>query len=200
MDAILNYLATHTFDVIGMVIGFIYLYLEFNAKKSMWIVSLVMAVLYIYIFMENKMYAMSLIYVYFFFASINGWREWHKVTRRKKVVPIMRMPHQYSAVIARLFLVASVAIFLLLKLLTDNNMEMIMGDTIATALSVVAIWMAAKRWAEQWCLLIPANLLTAVILYGQMEYASSLLFFVYFIASIFGFRRWIQLAQRNQPA
>lgn len=193
LDPLLQYIQTHYLDLLGLIIGLIYLYLEFTAKKSMWIASIIMAALYIYIFYQSQLYAMSIVYCYFFLASIHGCFKWHEQT----TVTILRMPREYISRVSIMVFIACIIIYLLLKSFTINEEEITMGDTIATALSVVAIWMAAKFWAEQWCLLIPANLITTILLLNQGDYASSALFFIYFVVSIFGLRHWIQLANKT---
>lgn len=195
LDQLLHYAQTNYLDLFGLVIGLIYLYLEFTAKKAMWIASIIMAALYIYIFYQSQLYAMSIVYCYFFIASIYGWFKWNE----HKIVTILRMPQRQIGRVSFLIFITCIAIYLLLKGFTVNEEEITMGDTIATAFSVVAIWMAAKFWAEQWCLLIPANLITAALLLNQGDYASSALFMIYFIVSIFGLRHWIKLANQAQP-
>ncbi|MGL4675273.1 MAG: nicotinamide mononucleotide transporter, partial [Wohlfahrtiimonas sp.] len=116
----------------------------------------------------------------------------------QKTVTIIRMPQHQIGRVSFFIFTACIAIYLLLKGFTVNDEEITMGDTIATALSIVAIWMAAKFWAEQWCLLIPANLITAALLLNQGDYASGALFMIYFIVSIFGLRHWIKLANQAQ--
>lgn len=192
-ENLLTYIQANYLDVIGAIIGLTYLYLEFTAKKSMWIVSIIMALFYIVIFFRSDLYAMSMIYAYFFGASIHGWFTWHQ---HQKII-ILRMPKKAIAKISGLIIITIVSIFTLLKLFTQADQAIAMGDTIATALSVVALWMASKRWAEQWCLLIPANLLTAILMLVQQEYASGLMFLIYFIVSIFGYFYWRKLADND---
>lgn len=166
LDHLLQYAQTHYLDLFGLLIGLIYLYLEFTAKKSMWIASLIMAVLYLYIFYHSQMYAMSIVYCYFFAASIHGWIQWNE----QSSITIQRMPPQQIYRVILFFIIACITIYLLLKSFTINDVEITMGDTIATALLLLA----------------------------QGDYASSVLFLIYFIVSIFGLRHWIQLANQAQ--
>ncbi len=194
LDLLLQYAQSHYFDLLGLVIGLIYLYLEFTAKKSMWIASIIMAILYIYIFYQSQLYAMSIVYCYFLLASIYGWFKWNE----QKIITIIRMPQNQMGRVSLFIFISCIAIYALLKNFTVNDDEITLGDTIATALSIVAIWMASKFWAEQWCLLIPANLITAALMINQGDYASAVLFTIYFVVSIFGLRHWIHLAKQAQ--
>ena len=204
MEAILHFLQTDYLGLIATLIGLIFLYLEFHAKKSMWLASIIMAVLYIYIFFESEFYAMSLIYGYFFIISIVGWHRWqHKIAhpdhaKKENVTPIIRMPQQVLPAIIISLGLSSLVIAIILHLLTDTTLVIMLSDTLATSLNVVAIWMATRRWAEQWCLLIPANLLTAIMLFIQAQYPSSIMFLIYFIVSIFGYFHWVKLANKHE--
>ncbi|UNM95769.1 nicotinamide riboside transporter PnuC [Ignatzschineria rhizosphaerae] len=202
METILEVLQTDYLGLLATAIGLIYLYLEFKAKKSMWIASIIMAILYIYIFFKSEFYAMSLIYGYFFIISIWGWHKWHQKqlspagldASQKSTIPLERMPQKAITTIISYLIISSLIIAGLLYLLTDTSWTILLSDTFATSLNVVAIWMATRRWAEQWSLLIPANLLTGIMLFIQAQYPSSIMFMIYFIVSIFGLFHWIKLA------
>lgn len=202
LNSVLSLLQTDYLGLFATVIGLLYLYLEFRAKKSMWVVSIVMAVLYIYIFYSSQLYAMSVIYGYFFLISIWGWKAWHQEqlspagldASQKSTVPLERMPKRLLPKISLYLLLSSCGIGISLFLFTETTWDILVGDTIATSLNVVAIWMATRRWAEQWCLLIPANLLTGIMLLLQAQYPAGIMFMIYFIVSIFGYFHWRKLA------
>ena len=59
-------------EIIGAVIGLIYLYLEYKASVYLWPVGVIMPLFYIYIFFFSKFYADMGINVYYLFASIYG--------------------------------------------------------------------------------------------------------------------------------
>lgn len=115
--------------------------------------------------------------------------------RVKVVVPLERMPQQAIPKIISYIILSSLLIAGLLYLLTDTSWHILLSDSIITSLNIVAIWMATKRWAEQWSLLIPANLLTGIMLFIQAQYPASIMFLIYFIVSIFGYFHWVKLAQ-----
>lgn len=206
MEKLLELLQLDYLGFIATLIGLIYLYLEFRAKKSMWIASIVMAGLYIYIFYKSEFYAMSLIYAYFLGISTVGWKRWHAKqlapagmdASRSSIVPILKMPKKHINTIMLLCILAMLTIAGLLYLLTDTTAAVLISDTIATSLNVVAIWMATRRWAEQWLLLIPANFITGIMLYFQAQYPASMMFFIYFFVSIFGYFHWRKLANTSQ--
>ena len=44
-------------DIVGTCIGLIYLWLEYNAKRSLWIVSMIMPAIDIFLYYEKGLYA-----------------------------------------------------------------------------------------------------------------------------------------------
>ena len=196
MDIIIEYISNHHIDIAGASIGLLYLYLEYKANIWMWLVSIIMAVFFVYIFYSTQLYANMIIYTYFFGASIYGWIAWHTKNRDNSTGGhiLLRIPETDRGKVIILVFSAFLTISLLLYWLTDNKLLILLGDAFTTALNVIALWMASRKWAEQWCLLIPANLLSAILLFVQGEYASSGMFFTYFIVSIFGYLNWRRIA------
>lgn len=196
MDIISTYISEKYIDITAALIGLLYLYLEYKASIWMWLASIIMAVFFVYIFYSTQLYANMVIYVYFFGASIYGWIAWLTQNRDEETGEhiILRMPRKHITKIAFLVSSAFLVIILILNYTTENLFLISAGDAFITALSITALWMASCKWAEQWCLLIPANFLSSILLYIQGEPASSLMFFIYFIVSIFGYRNWKKMA------
>lgn len=195
---IIVYFTNNYIDIVAALIGLLYLYLEYKANIWMWLVSIVMAVFFIYIFYITQLYASMTIYIYFFFASVYGWLSWIKKGRVQESGEhiIERLPRKYVLSVITYIIAAFLVLFLFLHLATQNGIYIKLGDALTTALNVVALWMAARKWAEQWCLVIPANLLSGVLLMAQGELASSTMFYIYFIVSIFGYLNWKRMANK----
>ena len=56
-----------TLEIIGAIIGLIYLYLEYKANKWLWLFGVIMPVVYNFIFNQSKFYADMGINAYYFF-------------------------------------------------------------------------------------------------------------------------------------
>lgn len=182
-------------SIIAAIIGLCYLYFEYKANIWMWPVSILMSAFYVYIFYSTKLYASMGIYVYFSVASVYGWIRWwlkdrntdtgeHIITRMKKcfVLPM----------IAAILFIFGVLYFILLRYSIDQSFVTI-GDAFTTSLNIVSLWMASRKWAEQWLLLIPANAISCSLLYVQGDIMSTCLFAVFFIVSILGYFKWKEM-------
>lgn len=192
MDIILLFIENNWVSIVGAVIGLIFLYLEYKANVWMWAASIVMAAFYIYIFYKTGLYASMGIYTYFFLASIYGWFMWivHNRDKESGAEIITRVGKQYIIPIIFGVIIISVLIYFILIQFSHNSSFITIGDAITTSLNIVALWMISRKWAEQWLLVIPANAVSSILLFVQHDIMSGILFFIFFIVSIFGFFNW----------
>lgn len=176
----------------GAIIGILYLYYEYKASMKMWPVGILMSSFYIYVFIDSKFYAFAIINMYYIIAGIYGWINWHRSKNGKNNVEILRAPKRYYIPL----LVAIGLIFCLVAYLlqTYTDSPVPYGDSFVTTLSIVAMWMLAQKWAEQWVLLIILNMFSVGLYFWQDLYPTSAMYFVYSIVSIFGYIRWRRIA------
>lgn len=189
---ILSFLSDNWISLIGAIIGLIFLYLEYKANVWMWAASIIMALFYIYIFYHTQLYASMSIYIYFFIASVYGWIVWIFRNRDKESGEeiITRVNQKLWIPIIIGVAAISVLIFIVLTQFSDNIVYITIGDSLTTSLNIVALWMISRKWAEQWLLVIPANLISGILLFVQQDILSGCLFIIFFIVSILGYVNW----------
>lgn len=192
MDIVWNFVDSNWISIVGAVIGLIFLYLEYKANVWMWAASIVMAAFYIYIFYKTGLYASMGIYIYFFIASIYGWIIWVVSNRDKDSGDeiITHVEHRYILPIMFAILFISGLIYYILTQFSENTFFIMLGDAVTTSLNIVALWMLSRKWAEQWLLVIPANLISGILLFVQHDFMSGCLFIIFFAVSIFGYINW----------
>lgn len=190
----LEFIEHNWVSIVGSLMGIIYLWLEYKANIWMWAASIAMAAFYIYIFYDTGLYASMCIYIYFFGASVYGWLMW--LFRSKNEVGddvIIRIPQgKWMTVLSAILLIWAV-VYAILLLFSNNNGLITLGDSLTTSLNIVALWMVSRKWADQWLLLIPANFISSILLIVQQDIISGVMFIVFFIGSIYGFRKWKSL-------
>ena len=183
-------------EFVGLVIGLVYLYLEYKANIWLWPVGVVMPLVYIVIFYESKFYADMGIYIYYFFASIYGWYIWSKSTKKADEVLISHLPHRYLGKLAVIFLVIFAAITFVLIRFTDSPVPY--GDSFTTTLSILAMWMLAHKYIEQWLLWIVVNVVSTGLYFWKGLDTTAVLFVVYSIIPIFGYIKWKKMIAQQQ--
>lgn len=193
----IDYILIHWISIPGTLLGLLYLYLEYKANIWMWLVGIGMAAFFIVIYYDTLLYASMVIYVYFLLASVYGLIKWIKSRKEQNSNQdtILRAPRKVLIpTIVAITIAAGLIYFILIELGTYQGYVTV-GDSLTTSLNVVALWLAARRWAEQWLLLIPANAMSSLLLFIQGDHVSSIMFAVYFIVSIFGYFNWKKLAK-----
>jgi nicotinamide mononucleotide transporter len=90
-----------------------------------------------------------------------------------------------------LYAIMQVAISLALQHLTDSDVAWFNGLT--SALSVVGMWMLARKWIEQWIVWIVVDILSAELYCYKGLYFTAVLYALYAIIAIFGYRKWREM-------
>ncbi|MDR1407043.1 MAG: nicotinamide riboside transporter PnuC [Tannerella sp.] len=180
-------------EIIGAIVGLLYLRLEYRASIWLWPAGVVMPLFYIYIFSVSKFYADAGIHVYYLLASIYGWIRWRKdgdaADGSVRIRPLPRpLAWKLSIVFAGMFGLIAWA----LRTLTDSPAPF--GDAFTTALSIVAMWMLANRYTEQWLLWIAVNAVSTGLYLWRGLYPTAVLFAVYAVVSVFGYLKWRRMS------
>ena len=185
-----------TIEIIGAIIGLLYLYLEYKANKWLWPVGVLMPVVYVWIFFQSKFYADMGINVYYFFASIYGWVRWTKHQTEGDELPISHTPRHYilplSVIGSALFAIIA---FILIRF-TDSPVPY--GDSLTTALSILGMWMLAHKYVEQWWFWFVVNLISCGLYVWKGLYPTSILFAIYSVISVFGYFKWKRMMAGSQ--
>jgi nicotinamide mononucleotide transporter len=190
-----DFIVNNWVSMAGAIIGLIFLYLEYKANVWMWAAGIVMAAFYIYIFYITRLYASMGIYIYFFIASVYGWIAWVFRNRDKETGNeiISHTGKRYTLPIIGGVILITLLIYFVLTRFSDNNLYITIGDSLTTSLNIVALWMISRKWVEQWLLVIPANLISGILLFVQQDMLSGGLFIIFFIVSIMGYFKWKRL-------
>lgn len=187
-------------EIIGAVIGLVYLILEYRASSWLWPVGIVMSLFYVVIFFQGKFYADAAVNVYYIAANIYGLCLWMRgdAGHTDGVENITHLPKRVMGISLMVFLLIWMAIFIVLRYATDSVAPL--GDAFTTAMSVLAMWMLAHKYIEQWILWGIVNLVSTVLYVWKGLYPTAVLYIVYTIVSILGYLRWRRDVCSNESA
>src|SRR5574344_134614 len=200
-------------DITGAIVGLFYLYLEYKASILLWIVGIIMPTIYIYTYYEAGLYADFALNIYYLLAAIYGFIYWqvqkHKTVKgniqnnkhgadksseisvsdsQVKDMPITRTPHRLWLILIAISLLSWIAITALLIKYTDSNVPVI--DGFINALSIIALWMLAKKFVEQWLVWIIVDAVAAALyLYKGLPF-TCILYAVNTMVAIAGYFKW----------
>ncbi|MFI3263737.1 MAG: nicotinamide riboside transporter PnuC [Rikenellaceae bacterium] len=202
-------------EVIGTLIGILYVVLEYRASVWLWPVGVVMPFVYIFIYYQAGIYANMGINVYFLIAAIYGWIVWCKGKTKPKVNTAGNVENAEVVEISvedgqpivytskREWLWCSVvfaATFALLAYILVNFTPSTVpySDSFTTALSVVGMWMLAHKRIEHWILWIIVDAVSAVMYINKALYPTSGLYILYTIVAIAGYIKWQKMMKAER--
>lgn len=183
-------------EILGTVAGLLYLWLEYRASIYLWVASIVMPALYLVVYYDAGLYADMGINIYYLLIAIYGWAAWrYGFSLRRgsegRELPISHTPAGLWLPLAGLTLLLFVAIAQVLIHFTDSTVPW--ADAFTTALSVVGMWMLARKYVEQWWVWLVVDVASvALYVYKDLHFTAAL-YALYVVVAIFGYRKWKQL-------
>ena len=178
-----------TLDIIGTILGFLYLWLEFRTSAWMWVVGCIMPAIYIVVLYQAGIYADCGMEVYYFLAGIYGLIIWLRgKTESGTKVEISRTPRKMYTWLALVFVILFVAIAIFLRECTDSRVPYI--DSFTTSLSIIAMWMLSRKYLEQWWVWFVVDAASSGLYIYKGVYGRSLLYAVYTLMAIYGYYVW----------
>ena len=185
-------------EIAGTVVGLVYLWLEYKASVYMWLAGIVMPAIYLYIYYNAGLYADFGINLYYLFIAVYGWLAWKNVFGGKdeeEELPITHASRQEWFKAVLMYVVTQAVITWLLVNHTDSTVPV--ADSFTTALSIVGMWMLARKYIEQWWVWCVVDVASSALYVYKGLYFTAILYALYAIIAIFGYFKWKTL-MRNE--
>jgi nicotinamide mononucleotide transporter len=120
--------------------------------------------------------------------SVYGWYEWLYGGEGKGELHVSRTPPSWAAGLAAAGVVATIAFGLFLRHRTDAALPF--PDAGTTAFSLVAQWMATRKWLESWLVWVAVDVVYVAMYVSQGLYLTSSLYAVFLVLAFVGVREW----------
>lgn len=178
-------------DVVGTVLGLLYLYLEMRENAWMWVVGAIMPLIYTVLLYQKGLYADCGMEVYYFLAGVYGLIYWLRHSERRqtgRVVRITRTPLRLVFPLVSVTLVLWGLLAWLLITYTDSRVPYI--DALTTALSIVAMWMLSRKFTHQWLVWLVVDAISVGLYVYKDLYGRALLYTIYTVLALYGYWKW----------
>ncbi|MBR1712573.1 MAG: nicotinamide mononucleotide transporter [Alloprevotella sp.] len=177
-------------DALGTVLGLLYLWLEYRASIWLWLVSLVMYAIDLWLYFDRGLYAKFGIALFSLSLVLYGWTRWGRARKRPEG-RIAHVPARVAAACLPALLGLWGTIYYVLSRFTDSHVPV--ADALAGALSILALWLLARKYAEQWLVWFAADLLySALCFYKGIPFHGTLYAF-YVGMALLGYHKWLRL-------
>ena len=199
-------------DLIGFAVGLIYLYLEYRASIWLWLAGVVMPAVDMVLYYKAGLYADFGMAIYYCLAAVYGYVAWKCPGMRRRIKltsgnagavmeeeagkGITRFPRERIAPAAGIFALLWLGLWAFLSHATNSTVPV--TDAFTTALSIVALWALARKYAEQWLLWLVVDLVCcALYIYKGISFKAAI-YGLYSLVAVGGYRRWLQLGKKNE--
>ncbi len=194
-------------EIVGALIGLLYVILEYRASAWLWPVGIVMPAIYIFIYYHAGIYADMGINVYFLLAAIYGWVVWRRsnskagssaddATSGESIsMGIVRTSRKELLWYGTAFVLFFVALSYILIEYTSSTVPYC--DSFTTALSIVGMWMLAHKRLEHWIVWIVVDAVSVVMYIEKGLYPTAILYALYTIIATAGYLKWIKMMRQE---
>lgn len=189
-ESITGWLTAHLTEVLGAVLGVVYIIFSIRQSILTWVTGLATSVLYIVVFFQAKFYADMGLQFYYVFISIYGWYMWTRGNSQDHdyALPVSRIKQIFAFKAVLVTVVLFAGIWALLEYHTDSPVPVM--DAATTALSITATYMLARKIMEHWLIWIVVDLVSAGLYIYKDLWPTAILFLIYTIMAIAGYIQW----------
>ena len=193
------FLSAHWLDLLGTLIGLVYVYQEYKANVWLWITGIIMPVVYMFVYWDAGLYADFGMQVYYALAGIYGLAVWKWGKKRNQTTQEMPITHVKRSLLLPslfLFLISWGVLYLILSNLTNSTVPVL--DSFGNALSFIGLWWLARKYLEQWWIWVVVDVeLSALYVYKGIPFTAGL-YALYVVIAIAGFFKWRKMMHQPQ--
>jgi len=173
---------------IAVVLAVLYLLLAIRQNIWCWLCAGISTAIYVYLFLNARLYMESALNVFYFAMAVYGWSVWTRVRtdEHELSVSVWRMStHGYAIAV---IVIASLISGYLLSQYTDAAFPYI--DSMTTWAATWATFLVARKVLENWWYWLVIDVASIMIYWSRDLQLTSLLFVIYVVMIPFGLISW----------
>ena len=176
-------------QIVGTLLGLLYLWWEYKANIWLWIVGAIMPVVHGVLYLNSGIYADAAMQLYYVLAGIYGLCVWLRGTKRaERVVSIQHTPSKWIFPLVAVYLLLHILMYYVLSEFTDSRVPFF--DSMSTALSIVAMWMLSRKLVEQWLVWLVVDMISVGLYLYKGIPITAMLYTLYCALAVAGYMRW----------
>jgi nicotinamide mononucleotide transporter len=167
----------------------------FNARQKVigWPLAMLGAALYAVVFAHSKLYADVFLQGVFFVLGGYGWYQWLYGGRQHTELRATNMPLKFVPLLLGFGSIATLTAGYLLTTYTDADIAYI--DAFTTVVSLIAQWMLARKYIENWLVWIAINIVYVGVYAYKNLFLTSGLYAIFIILAVYGYLSWKKTLQ-----
>jgi nicotinamide mononucleotide transporter len=181
-------------EIIGVITGLLCVYLAAINNIWNWPIAIISVGIYIYIFMQSRLYADMGLQIYFFITSIYGWYFWSSNTIAEIKIPVKLITTRQTIISILIVAVATPSLgFMLINLAPILHYQPASYpylDSFCTACSLVAQVFLTRKVLENWLIWIFVDIIyVGVYIFKGLD-ATAFMYAIYVPIALLGYIDW----------
>jgi nicotinamide mononucleotide transporter len=161
-----------------------------NVKENIWgwPMAIVSSALYAVVFVKAKLYSDAELQLVFIAISAYGWYMWFKKDPNNQVLSVSKCPSKFYFYLVLIALSFTLISGYLHAKYTDASLPY--ADSSLTAISLVAQWLMARKYLENWYLWLVANVGYVALYFNRELHGTAYLYILLFAMAYSGLKQW----------
>ena len=189
-----NFLNSVWFEILAAILAIIYLLLALKQDIRCWIAWIISSLMYLFVMLYAGLLMESALQIFYVGMGIYGWVQWDKRSNKDKLSISRWNRKQHLYAIGSLVCIAMISGFVL-----SNNSDAVAPyvDSFTTWGAILATFMVAKKVLENWIYWFVIDFVSVFLFLSRELYPTAVLFVIYLVIIVFGYRAWIQAMRSN---
>ena len=183
-------------EAVAVVLAVLYLLLAIRQNIWCWLCAGISTAIYVYLFLNARLYMESALNVFYFAMALYGWSVWTRgrTDDHELSVSVWRVTVHGYAIAA--IVAASLISGFLLNQYTDAAFPYI--DSMTTWAAIWATFLVARKVLENWWYWLVIDIASVFIYWSRDLQLTSLLFVIYVVMIPFGLISWTRSWRETQ--
>ena len=185
---IFNFLAENWFEIVAALLAIAYLLLAMRQDSRCWIAWILSSLMYLFVMYSAGLYMEAGLQIFYLLMGFYGLYQWQYKLANNEALKIKVWPiTTHMMCLTTLFLLVLTSGYIL-----SNNTDAASPyiDAFTTWGAIIASYMVAKKILENWIYWFVVDFVSVFLFVSRELYPTALLFCLYLVLVIFGYRSW----------
>lgn len=185
---IFNFLTENWFEIVAALLAITYLLLAMRQDSRCWIAWIISSLMYLFVMYSAGLYMEAGLQIFYLLMGFYGLYQWQYKLANNEALKIKVWPiTTHMMCLTTLFLLVLTSGYIL-----SNNTDAASPyiDAFTTWGAIIASYMVAKKILENWIYWFVIDFVSVFLFVSRELYPTALLFCLYLVLVIFGYRSW----------
>ena len=185
---IFNFLAENWFEIVAALLAIAYLLLAMRQDSRCWIAWILSSLMYLFVMYSAGLYMEAGLQIFYLLMGFYGLYQWQYKPLNNESLKIKVWPKTtHMMCLTILFLLVTASGYIL-----SSNTDAVSPyiDAFTTWGAIIASYMVAKKILENWIYWFVVDFVSVFLFVSRELYPTALLFCLYLVLVIFGYRSW----------